>query len=259
MEMVERLQLTRILVGNPRTRKAIICPLLAAFVLQSVAAISAPSASAQDFPAPMTMVQASQVRLSFDAGLAWRGNPCGDADGIMKANLPHMGRGYSFGMDVACFWSKEAGAGVLFRQFRADHGADVKLSGPEPGASRTGRVESHPVITFIGPAFTGLVPIRSRHLVSIQLGIGWMDYRDRGRVIEALTMTSSTPGCAGGLGYAYFPVPRLSLGTKFAFAATPLRVGVRDNGVLRDPAGSVEPLESPMFWTLSFTLSYLCF
>lgn len=280
MEMPELLKLTAFLVCNLHTRKLVIRSLLAISILQAIAAITVPSAAAQEHQASQAL-QASQepqilqdtpalslmkgFRVSLDAGPAWRSGFRGDADGIMKANLPYMGWGYSYGMKLSYAWEyddQEAmDMGILFRQFRADHGADVMLSDSETGVSRTGRVESHAVITFIGPDLIFYPPLfSSRHRPSVQLGLGWMDYKDRGKVIDPLTMTSSALGCTCGLGYEYIPVSRLSLGVKWSFVTTPLMIGVEDNGVRRYDGGVYgDPLESPMFWMLSFTLSYLCF
>lgn len=188
-------------------------------LLFAAAACSLMSASAQQNVSSGKMPdrQYKSVRLSVQGGYAYRTSKVNRSGKLLYGDYAEkMKEGISYGADATWYFSKSFGVGIKYSAFRSDTPTDYmsitnidesqNQEGSESPSWQTisGRVENHVSIWFLGPLVSyRLITRNMRHSFIMDIGIGYMGYKDNVIRINPYVRKGGSPGFVYEIGYDF--------------------------------------------------------
>lgn len=132
----------------------------------------------------------SKFRFGLEGGGGFRlGKISNDVSDDFKSYTKKLRRGFVYGADATWFFKEFMGVGLRYKAFSASNGATVTGT-DENGTTVTGKLKDNIQISFIGPMFCTRFSSRNGlHALTADIGVGYINYRDKGMVIEKMKLT----------------------------------------------------------------------
>lgn len=149
-----------------------------------------------------------------------------------KSYTKKLRRGFVYGADATWFFKEFMGVGLRYKAFSASNGATVTGT-DENGTTVTGKLKDNIQISFIGPMFCTRFSSRNGlHTLTADIGVGYINYRDKGMVIEKMKLTGGTLGLLYNIGYDYALNKMWSIGVNLSsIEGTLTTLTLEQNGV----------------------------
>ena len=170
----------------------------------------------------------SKFRFGLEGGGGFRlGKISNDVSDDFKSYTKKLRRGFVYGADATWFFKEFMGVGLRYKAFSASNGATVTGT-DENGTTVTGKL-----ISFIGPMFCTRFSSRNGlHTLTADIGVGYINYRDKGMVIEKMKLTGGTLGLLYNIGYDYALNKMWSIGVNLSsIEGTLTTLTLEQNGV----------------------------
>jgi len=221
----------------------------AAFALMTSGAISAQEQEPnQDY---------SRFRLSLEAGGGYRfGRISNDVPSDFKSYTKKLKRGYVCSADATWFFKKDMGVGMRYKVFNASNSTSIQVT--NESSTTYGKMEDNIRIAFIGPMFcTRFSNPDSRHTFTADVGAGYVNYTDKGKIINDVKLSGGTMGLLYNIGYDYALSRRLSLGANLSLIqGTLYELTAEANGVKETQSLDKDSQENLSHIDLTFTLRF---
>lgn len=190
------------------------------------------------------------LRLSVQGGYAWRLGKIDDSQGhAMSDHLKGLRHGYTYGADLTWFFLQNFGVGVKGNVFHSGNSSENITMSLDNGKQVTGRMEDNVNIWFIGPMASWRCASRNlRHIMLMNLGVGYLGYRDKAVFVEPFKMKGGTTGLLYEIGYDYSLSDRIAIGVMLSSLTGALR---KYNTMTPDGNRQVVKLEKGSYENLS--------
>lgn len=180
------------------------------------------SASAQNIVTSDTNVTSTlpSWRISVQGGYAYRlGKIDKSQDEVLVEHAKKLKSGFCYGADATWYFMNSLGAGIKYSNVSVANSEDVTIT-YEDGNIEYGEIADDVNIWFLGP----MVSYRSvsenlRHTLVMNIGIGYMGYKDESVVIDPFTIKGNTLGYVYELGYDYSISEKMSLGATLSYVS----------------------------------------
>ncbi len=126
--------------------------------------------------------------------------------------------GYQYGLDLSYYFSEQLGFGFKYCNYRSKNEIDnVNVTLPD-GSSQYGKMSDDISINFIGPFFsTRLLNADKKNSLLMNLGIGYMGYKDKAVLISDFLIKSNTLGLCWDIGYDIGLSENFAIGFQFSY------------------------------------------
>lgn len=175
----------------------------------------------------------SKFRFGLEGGGGFRlGKISNDVSDDFKSYTKKLRRGFVYGADATWFFKEFMGVGLRYKAFSASNGTTVTGT-DENGTTVTGKLKDNIQISFIGPMFCTRFSSRNGlHALTADIGVGYINYRDKGMVIEKMKLTGGTLGLLYNIGYDYALNKMWSIGVNLSsIEGTLTTLTLEQNGV----------------------------
>lgn len=172
----------------------------------------------------------SKFRFGLEGGGGFRlGKISNDVSDDFKSYTKKLRRGFVYGADATWFFKEFMGVGLRYKAFSASNGATVTGT-DENGSTVTGKLKDN---IHIGPMFCTRFSSRNGlHTLTADIGVGYINYRDKGMVIEKMKLTGGTLGLLYNIGYDYALNKMWSIGVNLSsIEGTLTTLTLEQNGV----------------------------
>lgn len=139
--------------------------------------------------------------------------------------------GWHYDLGASYFFSEQLGVGLKYNEFRTSNEIDIYVDF-EDGTTEYGSMGDNYRIKFIGPTFsTRLLNSTKKNCLLLELGLGYMDYRDKGHVLSMpVTIKGGTVGTYWSIGYDFGLTENLALGFQISSLSGTLYQITRSSG-----------------------------
>lgn len=123
--------------------------------------------------------------------------------------------GYHLGVDAGYYFNKMMGFGVNYHYFKTENALDDVTVG-----ALTGNMKDAISIHYVGPYIScRLLSPSSRNMAYLNLGIGYLNYRDEAEFTNKYSITGETVGASVGLGYDVAVSNNIAIGFELFYVA----------------------------------------
>lgn len=198
----------------------------------------------------------SKFRFSLEGGGGFRPGKISDnVPGDFKSYTKKLKRGFVYGADATWFFNEFMGVGIRYKAFSASNGTTVTIT-DDNGYSTSGKMKDNIQISFIGPMFCTRFSSRNGlHTLTADIGVGYINYRDKGMVIEKMKLTGGTLGLLYNIGYDYALSKKWAIGVNLSsIEGTLSSLTLEQDGVRTSQTLDKDNKENLGHIDLSFTL-----
>ncbi len=137
-----------------------------------------------------------------------------------------------YGADATWFFNEFMGVGIRYKAFSASNGTTVTIT-DDNGYSTSGKMKDNIQIAFIGPMYcTRFTSGNGLHTFTADIGVGYVNYRDKGMIIKNMKLTGGTLGLLYNIGYDYALNKMWSIGVNLSsIEGTLTTLTLEQNGV----------------------------
>jgi len=143
-----------------------------------------------------------RLRVALDAGYGFRPGE--------TYSMNNLSKGFSYDCSATWYFSRNWGMGLKYQDFRTKGVQHIK-TGPDGSyiytddSESNGTIEDKVNVFFVGPfASYRFLSADKRHAFIVNLGIGKINYRDYGKVMDVkITTKSGNAGVSMDLGYDF--------------------------------------------------------
>lgn len=167
-----------------------------------------------------------RMRLAVNGGLSYRlAKIAGNLSSSQKEYIKGLKSGYSYGAELAYYWSKKAGIGAKYDVFRSNNEIrDV--------SDQTLELSDDIAISYIGPYYSSrFLTANKKNSFLMNLGLGYVGYNDQAFVFGSdFELTGGTAGLLVDLGYDIGLSKSFALGFQISFIGGTLTQYKIDDG-----------------------------
>lgn len=175
----------------------------------------------------------SKFRFSLEGGGGFRPGKISDnVPGDFKSYTKKLKRGFVYGADATWFFNEFMGVGIRYKAFSASNGTTVTIT-DDNGYSTSGKMKDNIQIAFIGPMYcTRFTSGNGLHTFTADIGVGYVNYRDKGMIIKNMKLSGYTLGLLYNIGYDYALNKMWSIGVNLSsIEGTLTTLTLEQNGV----------------------------
>lgn len=158
-------------------------------------------------------------RAALNAGLSYRLAKV--ADGVpsdFEQYVKQLKSGYHYALDLAYYFSEQGGIGFKYAMFRSKNEIDNIFVTRPDGSTDYGSLSDDIFVNFIGPYYSSRFITKSRkNSLLMNLGLGYMGYRDDAVIIDNYTLKGGTLGISWDIGYDLGISRTFALGFQIAY------------------------------------------
>ncbi len=198
----------------------------------------------------------SKFRFGLEGGGGFRPGKISDnVPGDFKSYTKKLKRGFVYGADATWFFKEFMGVGIRYKAFSASNGTTVTVT-DDSGYSASGKMKDNIQIAFIGPMYcTRFISRNGLHTFTADIGVGYVNYRDKGMVIEKMKLTGGTLGLLYNIGYDYALSKKWAIGVNLSsIEGTLSSLTLEQDGVKTSQSLDKDSQENLGHIDLSFTL-----
>lgn len=155
----------------------------------------------------------SSWRFSTQGGYAYRaGKVDQNQDVVLVNHIKKLKHGATYGADATWFFMESMGVGLKYNDLHVGNSEQVTVT-YDDGTLNSGFLEDKISIRFFGPIASYRVLNRNmRDALYVNVGLGYMAYKDHVVLIEPFIIKGSTLGCLYEIGYDMGLTDKVSLG-----------------------------------------------
>lgn len=152
-------------------------------------------------------------------------------------------------------FSRFMGVGIRYKAFSASNGTTVTIT-DDNGYSTSGKMKDNIQIAFIGPMYcTRFTSGNGLHTFTADIGVGYVNYRDKGMIIKNMKLTGGTLGLLYNIGYDYALSKKWAIGVNLSsIEGTLSSLTLEQDGVRTSQTLDKDNKENLGHIDLSFTL-----
>lgn len=198
----------------------------------------------------------SKFRFSLEGGGGFRPGKISDnVPGDFKSYTKKLKRGFVYGADATWFFNEFMGVGIRYKAFSASNGTTVTIT-DDNGYSTSGKMKDNIQIAFIGPMYcTRFTSGNGLHTFTADIGVGYVNYRDKGMIIKNMKLTGGTLGLLYNIGYDYALSKKWAIGVNLSsIEGTLSSLTLEQDGVRTSQTLDKDNKENLGHIDLSFTL-----
>ena len=198
----------------------------------------------------------SKFRFSLEGGGGFRPGKISDnVPGDFKSYTKKLKRGFVYGADATWFFNEFMGVGIRYKAFSASNGTTVTIT-DDNGYSTSGKMKDNIQIAFIGPMYcTRFTSGNGPHTFTADIGVGYVNYRDKGMIIKNMKLTGGTLGLLYNIGYDYALSKKWAIGVNLSsIEGTLSSLTLEQDGVRTSQTLDKDNKENLGHIDLSFTL-----
>lgn len=173
------------------------------------------SAHAQNIVTSDTSVSSNfpSWRFSAQGGYAYRVGKVDDSqDAVLVNHIKKLKHGVTYGADATWFFMESFGVGLKYNVLSAGNSEQVTVT-YDDGTQKSGLLEDNINISFCGPIASYRVLSRNmRNAFYINVGLGYMGYKNRAVLIDPFIIKGGTVGTLYEIGYDLALTDKVSLG-----------------------------------------------
>lgn len=180
------------------------------------------SAHAQNIVTSDTTVTANlpSWRFSAQGGYAYRvGRVDNSQDAVLLNHIKKLKHGVTYGADATWFFMESLGVGLKYNSLNVGNSEQVTVT-YDDGTQKSGLLEDRINIWFFGPMASYRVLSRNmRSAFFMNVGLGYMEYKDRTVLIDPFIIKGGTIGSLYEFGYDVGLTDKISLGAMLSFVS----------------------------------------
>lgn len=172
---------------------------------------------------PADKVVGNEIYPHFRAAIngGWSYRVAKLADNIpsdFERYMKDLKSGYHYGLDLSYYFSEQLGIGLKYYVYKSKNSIDdIYVTRPD-GSTQNGKMSDDISIDFIGPFFsTRLLNATKKNSLILNLGIGYMGYKDKTVLITDYTIKGNTLGLCWDIGYDIGISENLAIGFQFSY------------------------------------------
>ena len=229
---------------------------IAALALMSGGVTSAQEQAREQVQEREPVREYSKFRFGLEGGGGFRlGKISNDVPDDFKSYTNKLRRGFVYGADATWFFKEFMGVGIRYKAFSASNGATVTVT-DDYGQSTSGKMKDNITISFVGPMYCTRFSSRNGlHTFTADIGVGYIDYRDKGMLIEKMKLSGYTLGLLYNIGYDYALSKKWAIGVNLSsIEGTLSSLTLEQDGVRTSQTLDKDNKENLGHIDLSFTL-----
>lgn len=170
-------------------------------------------------------------RFSANGGYAYRiGKVDNSQDAVLVNHIKKLKQGVTYGADATWFFMESLGVGLKYNSLNIGNSEQVTVT-YDNGTQESGLLEDKINIWFFGPIASYRVMSRNmRNAFFMNVGLGYMGYKDRAVLIDPFIIKGSTIGYLYEIGYDQSLTDKISLGAMLSFVSGTLTGYQRNQG-----------------------------
>ena len=166
-----------------------------------------------------------RLRLAVNGGLSYRlAKIAGNLSSTQQEYIKGLKSGYSYGAEIAYYWSRKAGIGAKYDVFRSKNEL-------EDVAGQTVVLSDDVSISFIGPYYgSRFLTANKKNSFLMNVGLGYVGYNDKAFFGSDYELTGGTAGLLVDVGYDIGLSKSFALGFQVSFIGGTLTQYKIDDG-----------------------------
>lgn len=159
-------------------------------------------------------------RFSAQGGYAYRvGKIDKSQDAVVVDHIKNLKHGITYGADATWFFMDSIGIGLKYNSLNVGNSEQVTVT-YDDGTQTSGLLEDNINIWFFGPMASYRVLSRNmRNAFFMNVGLGYMEYKDRTVLIDPFIIKGGTIGSLYEIGYDLNLNDKISLGAMLSFVS----------------------------------------
>lgn len=159
-------------------------------------------------------------RFSAQGGYAYRvGKIDKSQDAVVVDHIKNLKHGITYGADATWFFMESLGVGLKYNSLKVCSSEQVTVT-YDDGTQTSGLLEDNINIWFFGPMASYRVLSRNmRNAFFMNVGLGYMEYKDRTVLIDPFIIKGGTIGSLYEFGYDVGLTDKISLGAMLSFVS----------------------------------------
>lgn len=166
-----------------------------------------------------------RLRLAINGGWSYRlAKVAGNLSSTQQDYIKGLKSGYSYGAELAYYWSKKAGIGAKYDVFRSRNEL-------EDVSGQVVVLSDDVAISFIGPYYSSrFLTANKKNSFLMNVGLGYVGYNDKAFFGSDYELTGGTAGLLVDLGYDIGLSKSFALGFQLSFIGGTLTQYMIDDG-----------------------------
>lgn len=166
-----------------------------------------------------------RLRLAINGGWSYRlAKVAGNLSSTQQDYIKGLKSGYSYGAELAYYWSKKAGIGAKYDVFRSRNEL-------EDVSGQVVVLSDDVAISFIGPYYSSrFLTANKKNSFLMNVGLGYVGYNDKAFFGSDYELTGGTAGLLVDLGYDIGLSKTFALGFQLSFIGGTLTQYMIDDG-----------------------------
>lgn len=158
-------------------------------------------------------------RVAINGGFSYRtAKLADDIPSDFENYMKELKYGYHYGLDLSYYFSEQLGIGIKYSIYKSKNEIDnISVTRPD-GSTQYGKMSDNISINFIGPFIsTRLLNANKKNGLLMNLGIGYLGYKDYTVLVTDYTIKGSTLGLCWDIGYDIGISKNLAIGFQLSY------------------------------------------